>query len=244
MLSSTLTLENYTHTSPKILSSLEKIVEEWLKRSATCPLSVSLFDRANRFTSDFDKHPLVLQLLPFSSRLRHLRLTGDPELLRPLLRLGSEDLPILNSFGMECRGTVPDVPNIFHLVALQDVTIRMAVSFDPRSLPLQWSQLTKLCLECKAIWTDQGQEGGLDLSGAFHVLRMCPMLMDCEIQVTQGSGDADRVLDTSPIHLPHLQSLVLTVNVFQVIFREWIPYLVVPNLRSLQVGKVIGGRLD
>ncbi|KAJ6463501.1 hypothetical protein C8R45DRAFT_911712 [Mycena sanguinolenta] len=220
---------------PKILLRLEKIVEEWLKRSATCPLSISLCDYHNVVAPDhFDQHPFVRQLLPFSQRLRHLALTGDPELLHPLLRLGSEDLPLLQSLAMEYRGPFPDIPNAFHLPTLKDVAICIMAPVPPRSLPLRWSQLTKLHLECEPL----GAEGGLDLSEAFNVLRMCPILVDCEIRVTLDSGDADVILDTSPILLPHLRHLVL--KGWHILFQKWISHLVVPNLRSLRVGETFG----
>ncbi|KAJ6463491.1 hypothetical protein C8R45DRAFT_1025944 [Mycena sanguinolenta] len=232
---------NYTHTPSKICSRLETIVEEWLKRSAICPLSVSFFDYTNHFP-DFDKHPLVLQLLPFCQRLRHLTLNGDPEFLRPLLQLGSEDLPLLESLAVNCNALATVFANsqsAFNLSTLTNVAIRMMAPVDPHSLPLRWGQLTKLRLECDPVWTGQSTEGGLDLEGAFKVLRRCPMLVDCEFRITLGSGDADLILDTSPINLPQLRTLVLKGHIF---FKKWIPYLVVPNLRSLQMGEVYRDR--
>ncbi|KAF7373598.1 hypothetical protein MSAN_00570200 [Mycena sanguinolenta] len=232
-------LLNYTHAPPQILSRLgkivEKIVEKWLKRSATCPLSVSLsvsfLDDDNR-SPELNRHPLVLLLLPFSQRLRRLTLNGDPELLRPLLQLGSEDLPLLESLVVECNACTEFPNSAFNLSTLRNIGIRMSVPIDPRSLPLRWGQLTKLRLECTPVWTGQIQNGGLDLEGAFNVLRKCSILVHCEIAVTLGSGDADSILNTSPIILPHLQTLALKGQFF---FKKWIPYLIVPNLRSLQV---------
>ncbi|KAJ6512974.1 hypothetical protein C8R45DRAFT_961982 [Mycena sanguinolenta] len=218
-------------TPSNFLARLEKIVEEWLKRSATCFLSVSLFDPIVRLLPEFDKHPLVLQLLPFSRRLRRLTLTGDADLFRPLLKLGLEDLPHLKSLAMQCHGDGPDFPNAFELPTLEDVTLQMSSTLDPRSLPLHWSQLTTLRLECDPVWTEHGQKGGLDFAGAFNVLRMCPVLVHCDLGITKNSKET---LDTSPITLPHLQTFVLRGGLF--LFDTWFPFLVVPNLRSLRLG--------
>ncbi|KAJ6463497.1 hypothetical protein C8R45DRAFT_521673 [Mycena sanguinolenta] len=171
---------NYTQAPPKICSRLESIVEEWLKRSATCPLSVSFVDYDNR-PHLLEKHPLVLLLLTFSQRLRHLTLIVHLDLIRPLLRLGSEGLPILESLVVECRGAT-DFPNsVFNLSTLTNVAIRLMTPVGPHSLPLRWGQLTKLRLECDPVSIGQSTEGGLDLEGAFNVLRKCPVLVHCEL---------------------------------------------------------------
>ncbi|KAJ6463480.1 hypothetical protein C8R45DRAFT_1025916 [Mycena sanguinolenta] len=223
---------------PQIRSRLEKIVEQWFKRAATCPLSVSFFDDTNYFPSGFDKHPLVLQLLPFSPRLRHLTLTGHPEFLRPLLQLGSEDLPLLKSLVVHYSAHATDFANsksAFNLSTISNVAIRMVAAIDTHALPLPWGQLTKLRLECDPLGDHQStMEGGLDFVGAFNVLRKCPVLVHCEFRITLGLGGVESILDTSPIILPHLQTLVLRGRIF---FRKWIPNLVAPNLRSLQVGE-------
>ncbi|KAF7373588.1 hypothetical protein MSAN_00569200 [Mycena sanguinolenta] len=222
---------NYDYTPSKIRSKLETIVEEWLKRSATCPLSVSFFGNGNQ-SHPLDKHPLVLLLCTFSQRLRHLTLTADPELIRPLLQLGSNDLPVLESLVVECTARVTDFPNsAFNLSTLKNVAICMAAPVDPRLLPLAWGQLTKLRLECGPLRTAEGRKGGLDLGGAFSVLRKCPVLVHCEFRVTVTSRFPDSILDTSPVTLPHLQTLTLKGRM---LFEKWTSFLVAPNLRSLQ----------
>ncbi|KAF7348316.1 hypothetical protein MSAN_01785400 [Mycena sanguinolenta] len=88
---------NYLSTPPNILLGLERSVERWLERSATCPLSVSLYDYTNS-NSNLDQHSLIFQPIAVSRRLRSLALTGDAELLSPLLRLGPEDYQFCNGF--------------------------------------------------------------------------------------------------------------------------------------------------
>ncbi|KAJ6508395.1 hypothetical protein C8R45DRAFT_441657 [Mycena sanguinolenta] len=223
---------DYLSTSPNILLGLERSVERWLERSATCPLSVSLYDYTNS-NSNLEPYPLILQLVAVSRRLRSLALTGDPELLSPLLRLGPEELPVLKRVLIKTiRDDTPSMA-ILQIPSLEDITLVTSTPDDPLSLPLPWSQLGTLRLECHGRWTDQGPEGGLDLDGAFNVLRRCPSLKHCEIRVTKHS-DISRA---PPIILPQLHTLVLKDCIFKDFdFRFSDLVAVAPNLRSLQIG--------
>ncbi|KAF7374466.1 WD40 repeat-like protein [Mycena sanguinolenta] len=226
---------NYLHTPPNILSRLEKIVEDWLERSGTCALALSIFDPGN-FSHNLERHPLVSRLLPFSRRLRHLAITGDLALFRPLLCLGSEDLPLLKDLRMHSIVHSPNLDNLFQAHTLEEIALNMTASIDPRSLPLPWSQLTELYLRCTPAWEQHSlaMEGGLDIGGAFDVLRRCPNLVQCELKITKIAPDS--IFDTSPINLLHLCTLVLSGSGF--VFQKWASHLVVPNLRSLQIGDV------
>ncbi|KAF7355525.1 hypothetical protein MSAN_01469500 [Mycena sanguinolenta] len=238
---------SYLDAPPKLLWGLQRTVGAWLGRSGTCPLSISLFDRVNQFTpNDLENHSLVLQLLPVAGRLRHLTLIGDFPLIRPFFRLDPEGL-LLKSIRIELASNskiasnisledASDLANVLQLPTLEDVTLCMRSPIDPRSLPVKWCQLTRLRLECYSIMG--AQTGALDLGGAFDVLRSCPNLTNCTIRVTKGLQDHDSTpTDMSPIVLPHMHTLVFSGWI--VYLQEWIPYLVVPNLRVLRVGQVI-----
>ncbi|KAJ6512789.1 hypothetical protein C8R45DRAFT_327302 [Mycena sanguinolenta] len=225
---------NYLETSPNILARLEKIVEDWLERSATCSLSLSIFDNANS-AFDLEKNPLVFRLLPFTQRLRHLTINGDVALFRPLLCLGSEGLPLLKGLRIHNIAYSPNFDDVFQIPTLEEIALTTATTVDPRSLALQWSRLTELCLRCAPDWEQNSLEGGLDIGGALDVLRKCPNLVRCELKVTQDPPDL--ILDTSPINLLHLRTLVLGGSAF--VFHKWVSHLVIPNLRSLQVGDVL-----
>ncbi|KAJ7364945.1 hypothetical protein DFH08DRAFT_840432 [Mycena albidolilacea] len=233
---------NYLHTPPNIISSLERTVEAWLVRSATCPLSISLFDKVNYFGFDLEKHPLILQLLLVSRRLQHLTLAGAPQLLRPLMRLGPKDLPLLKSIWIEATsnplfGDIDDRPNFteaLQIPTLNEISLYLFETLDPLSLPLKWSRLTVLCLRCFPLWAGQGMTGGLDVGGAFAVLRRCPNLVRSEMGLTRWSEYPGPAPNTSSIILPHLHTLVLSGYVSGC--EKWISHLVVPNLRSLRVG--------
>ncbi|KAJ6502200.1 hypothetical protein C8R45DRAFT_1209810 [Mycena sanguinolenta] len=222
-------------TPPDVLLGLERLVAEWLERSTTCPLSVSLLDSVNHVHSNPNrgKHPLILQLVAVSQRLRYLELSGDAALLDPLLRLGPEDVPLLKNILMKMtrNGQSPRT-NILQVPTLQNLDLTMS-SLDPLSLPLPWSQLTSLRLESWGRLTGGRPEGGLDFDGAFDVLRKCSNLKECELHITKCSA----FLGLPSIDLPQLHSLALTGWEFHV--NQWSSDLIVPNLRYLRIGQVV-----
>ncbi|KAJ7845397.1 hypothetical protein B0H14DRAFT_3868065 [Mycena olivaceomarginata] len=233
---------DYLHAPPAMISGLERTVEAWVERSSTCPLSVSVFDDTNHPSNGVEKHPLILQLLPISRRLGHLTLVGDAKLLCPILRLGAESLPVLKSISIQTFGNQlfgpddadqPDSTNALQIPTLEDVTLQMSSVVDPLALPLKWSRLTRISLKCPPTWSNVA--GGLDIRGAFEVLRRCPNLVHCEIRVTARSTE-EPTLDTSPIILPHLRTLVLSGIECQ--FQSWMTHLVVPKLCALRLGDV------
>ncbi|KAF8176671.1 hypothetical protein K438DRAFT_1846557 [Mycena galopus ATCC 62051] len=113
---------------------------------------------------------------------------------------------------------------------LEDVTLCIRTPVDPLALPIPWAQLTRFCLECLLSLT---HNGGMDVAGAFNVLRRCPNLVHCEIHVTIDALAAESALDTSPIILPYMTTLILGGWRAHL---QWIANLVVPSLRSLRVG--------
>ncbi|KAF7348253.1 hypothetical protein MSAN_01778900 [Mycena sanguinolenta] len=145
---------SYLFTPSNILLGFGRNVEAWLERSAPCPLSISVFDDQNFFGDSprYKEHPLVIQLSPVFLRLRHLELTGDAELFRPLLQLGSEDLPLLKRLSISSEENFPDCTNIFQILTLEDVALSIFSAVDPPSLSFRWAQLTKLSLQCFSVW--------------------------------------------------------------------------------------------
>ncbi|KAF7346535.1 hypothetical protein MSAN_01881600 [Mycena sanguinolenta] len=211
---------DYLNTPPNILSGLERVVEAWLERSAACPLSISLYDLTNRleFNPNLGKHPLALQIIAVSRRLRYLALAGDAELLCPILQLGSEKLPSLKTFQMITLSNQTPSTNILDIPTLKDVALTV----------LENSAFTlSLAGQCMA------KTGGLDFEAALDVLRRCPNLEQCEIRVTTYSVHSGS--NPSPIMLPQLHTLALIGWDFDV--HKWVD-LVAPNLRSLRIGAV------
>ncbi|KAJ7845400.1 hypothetical protein B0H14DRAFT_2358083 [Mycena olivaceomarginata] len=233
---------NYLRAPPNMISGLERTVEAWLERSSACPLSVSVFDDINYQWNGVEKHPLILQLLSISRRLGHLTLFGAAEFLRPILRLGAESLPVLKRIRIQATrgqafGDDTDHTNALQIPTVEDVTLQIISDADPLALPLKWSQLTRIRLECHSMSREWNvpAPGGLNIGGAFEVLRRCPNLVHCKIRVTMPSEDGS-TLDTSPITLPHLRTLVLSGFDFQV--QSWMSHLVMPKLWALRLGEV------
>ncbi|KAJ6508575.1 hypothetical protein C8R45DRAFT_1208220 [Mycena sanguinolenta] len=111
-------------TPPDIISGLERTVEAWVERSATCPLSVSLSNLTSRRRVGFDhtskEYSLVLQILGVSRRLRYLTLDADADLIGPILEFGAENFPVLKSIRMNVPNqTIPE--NFFKIPSLEDV---------------------------------------------------------------------------------------------------------------------------
>ncbi|KAJ6508274.1 hypothetical protein C8R45DRAFT_966808 [Mycena sanguinolenta] len=219
---------DYGFTAHDILLQFEWIVKAWLERSDPCPLSVSFYGEL-RYMDLTEGHPLIFQLLSVSRRLRHLELTGSAKFFGPLLQLGAEDLPLLKSLRVRSIENHPDSLNAFLVPTLEDVALRdMAMPADLFSLALSWSQLTRLCLDCFAMWTEAGLQKALGIREAFAVLEMCPNLVQCEMRLTE---EPEANLDIPAVVLPNLDTLVWTGG-----FPSCISQLVVPNLRFLRIG--------
>ncbi|KAF7348306.1 hypothetical protein MSAN_01784300 [Mycena sanguinolenta] len=220
---------NYLSTPPNVLLGLERIVAAWLERSATCPLSVSVFDYIN---SKLEKHPIILLLASVAGRLRSLALAGDVELAKPLLRLGAEDVPLLKTIRLKTPTSQRPTLDLLQIPSLEDLTLCISTSENPLSLPLPWSQLTTLRFECYG--HRHSRDGGLDFDGALDVLRKCVNLEYCEIRVcSRSSQNSGLTRNSSSILLPRLHTLFLGGWHFRL--EKWISDLVAPNLRSLQI---------
>ncbi|KAK7022108.1 hypothetical protein R3P38DRAFT_3538325 [Favolaschia claudopus] len=202
---------------PAILTRLEAIVEAWLRRSAACSLSVSLVVpyHAADIAADSKGHKLILQVLSVSGRLRHLGLAGDPEFI-----------------AINCLNSSISSADAFSVEPLQVSTLEhislIARNVDPLALPINWSHLTRLRLECEGRQgMNGGLEGGLVLDAALDVLRRASNLVFCHLQRAEPN-----LLHRLPRLLPHIRTLTLT----DVVLQRWISQLVAPNLCYLQIG--------
>ncbi|KAJ7913523.1 hypothetical protein B0H13DRAFT_2468585 [Mycena leptocephala] len=221
---------------PDIGLRLGNIVAEWLERSATCSLSLSL--SGSSILHPDRGHPLISQLLKVSWRIRHLTLTGDIQSLRPLLCLSADDFPLLQSIRIHHTAHLrfddhPDATNALQIPTLHDISL--SITIDPRSLPLRWSQLTRLSLVCKTLWANGSVVGGLDADDVLDVLRRCPNLVWCHMKASK-RPDPDHVInDMSLVILPHLQTLILG-GIF-LLSNHTVSCLVLPKLRHLRIGR-------
>ncbi|KAF7348310.1 F-box domain-containing protein [Mycena sanguinolenta] len=204
---------------------------------------ISLFDFLNRQTPDLEislqspnleKHPIILLLAGVARRLRSLGVAGDAELAKPLLQLGAEDVPLLKTIRLKTPTNQRPIMDILQISSLENLTLCISTPEDPLSLPLPWSQLTTLRFECYGRRTEHGRDGGLHFDGALNVLRRCPNLEYCEVRVSRSSQTLGLTPNSSSILLPRLHTLFLGGWHFRL--EKWLSDLVVPNLRSLQIG--------
>ncbi|KAF7367728.1 hypothetical protein MSAN_00836700 [Mycena sanguinolenta] len=185
---------------------LQPVIEQWLERGTPRPLTVSLVER-DCIWSDPEFYATSL-LRNFLHRLSHLSLCGDIRLLLPLLRLGPESLPLLENIYIIATGTVPftEYPDAMNLLQLPSITtMTLRVMANPLSLPLKWSQLTDLSLQCSRYSLDSTFDG----VAALEVLRRCPSLFRCQLVLNSSRDDASLTSNASLITLPSLHSLFL-----------------------------------
>ncbi|KAJ7701449.1 hypothetical protein B0H17DRAFT_1045458 [Mycena rosella] len=226
-----------SHDPPNIDDRLEKFVEAWLDRSASCPLSISI----SRGPYDSDIGPsgttpgTIRQLIRVAGRLCHLSICTHLSEIRPLLLFGREDLPCLRSIHIQA----PSDPNelldgvpILQIPNLHQISLH--ASTDALTLPLRWSELTDLSLECFPIWVDNSAHnspnpGGLDQNGAQDLLRRCPNLVRCHLQATTYAP----FIGGSTVIVPHLKALSLSDEFDSAQFMQ---SLDLPSLRYLGIG--------
>ncbi|KAJ7597760.1 hypothetical protein C8J56DRAFT_920886 [Mycena floridula] len=211
------------------------IVEQWIGRSGSTPLSISLASSAQISTSSQHAIELILDLLVQSSaRWRILD-----------IRLPSTSLVALESV---CRNQVP---------LLERLRIMSADSDPPNLAPVPFLDLLHAPkLVHYAGWMVSSQETcvqitDLDLTGfpgrhglgipaeaALRTLRLCPNLADCRLHICHDNGftpyehlparDALR----NPVQLPRLRSLSLEEH--QTLSTEdFLSWMVLPALENL-----------
>ncbi|KAF7367731.1 hypothetical protein MSAN_00837000 [Mycena sanguinolenta] len=221
------------HDRADFFPRLRPVIEQWLERSASYPLDVSLV------AGDFDEstpdtHPISL-LQNFSQRLRRLRFHGDLRVLLPILRLGTESLPLLRSIHLSTLANQPfsDYPDAVNLLRIPSLTaISLTVMANPLALPFKWSQLTHLSLQCSIASPD----GALDGVAALDLLRRCPNLLQCHLVLDRSWDDLGLTYNASLITLPNLHTLSLR-GLFHL--PKWVPHLAIPKIRCLQIGDAV-----
>ncbi|KAJ6584004.1 hypothetical protein DFH09DRAFT_1275055 [Mycena vulgaris] len=222
---------------PQVEDRLEKFVEAWLDRSGGCPLSISLsrFPYTYNVAANLVLPGTVHQLIRVAPRLRHLSICAHTSEMRQLLFFDAKDLPCLESVHIQSPLDLNDrweEAPILQLPSLRQISLH--ISADALALPLRWSELTDLDLECFPTWMDVpigsvGDPGGLDQNGAMELLRRCPNLVRCHLHATTGVP----FIAGPTITLPHLKALSLSGEIDSFRFMQ---FLVSPGLRYLFVG--------
>jgi len=197
-------------------------VKEWLERSGTCPLSISLSYPTNSVLSDplecdVDDEltdPLIQILLSFASRWSDVHFWIPFPLYQKLeSRLSNDVLPILQNFAAKvCSriGHPGGTANIIQAPNLQKLSLdSFEITYgNPTILPSITNQLTHLFFHTSISDHD-----------FFNIIKFCHSLVDCQVKLQ------------APWPQSHLFPPPLELNVEQVIL---------PNLEVLKLYDVGG----
>ncbi|KAF8815974.1 hypothetical protein BYT27DRAFT_6482751 [Phlegmacium glaucopus] len=194
------------------------VVREWLCRSGTLPLDISIYSPqslAPPTTPAVPPPPLqayISLLLPFSYRWRSLQLCvlsgAFNDYLKPLATLVEEEIPILTFLNIHFPlSDRPFQDSIWYQSGIFKPLRRLAVfsnEWDPglHLFPVNWSQLTYFsCLSCK----------GFDTTACRLLFNRCPMLIECDIDIRPNNLSTVDIwtLSKGIIHMPSLESLVI-----------------------------------
>ncbi|KAJ7156539.1 hypothetical protein C8R43DRAFT_1106114 [Mycena crocata] len=185
--------------------SRKQILESWLVRSCSCPISIKVFDSCDSVEED------ILQALnPHALRWEYLEvdLDGAPlhiiDGLTPLLR----ELKLHLDGSLSCLVSLKDAP-LLRTVFLNDGATTNII--------LPWAQLTSLTLD--DVYPKQ----------CTPILLQTCNLVHCQLGLTRHPGHAIE----PDVKLPCLESLVLVGKYGEV--TEYLGTFIVPALRKLEV---------
>ncbi|KAF8127746.1 hypothetical protein K438DRAFT_1889009 [Mycena galopus ATCC 62051] len=171
----------------KTVQRLE-VANAWLRRSGTCPLSISLESRLNHgfiaWLSAAPPSPDVLlpTLISFASRWQTISLRIPPSAIQMLLRLTEADVPLLKSLTINEQLELPhrewnlSQASVLRAPALSRFYVS-AGNVSTVELPLRWGNLTVLTLLWSSAVSPLTCQVILDILGRCSQLRMCTMLV-------------------------------------------------------------------
>ena len=221
----------------ELIHRRSEAVLEWLSRSATCPLDISLgqLDRFGDSTLDgFDK--IIDYLIRFSERWRNIRFSAPSIALLPVAALPPSKVPLLETLFLNClictggqqqhdyrrdprsiwmTSGVLKAPKLRELwlhsmwLSLQ----RLRNPEDLTRLPINWSQLTNISL-IEGMFSGAGQFS-LTVPRAYKLLSLCPNLITCRLEIGMTiTYEEEPPLETTAalISLPFLTSLLVVEN--------------------------------
>ena len=190
-------------------------VVEWLTRSSSYPLDISLGHLESNTVDGF-YHKIIDSIIRFSERWRHVRLSAPYQALIPIASLSPSKVPLLETLSLNCSPVYPAVQLDFQSVwissgvlkapNLRDFGLWLAhLNGDVTRLPINWSQLTNISLEGYS-W---GTSSPLSISRAYKLLSLCPNLISCRLEIGHNPEFNEPSLDTNTalISLPFLTRL-------------------------------------
>jgi F-box-like len=191
-------------------------VLEWITRSATFPLDISLGQWGNSTPDGFyDK--IIDYLIRFSERWREIRFSAPYQALIPVAALPTSKVPLLETLSLNCppahispldRQYVWITTGILKAPKLRDLWLRgvwlSQLNEDTTRLPTNWSQLTSLSLQGTS-WGASSRS--LSVSRAYRILSLCRNLITCQLEIGVTMGYNEEPLPAETISLPFLTTL-------------------------------------
>lgn len=216
----------YSCDYPNFLSTVEhagrrsEAVLEWITRSATSPLDISLGQWGTSAPDGcYDK--IIHYLIRFSERWREVRFSAPYQALVPVAALPTSKVPLLETLSLDCppvhfthlgRQSVWTTSGVLKAPKLRDLWLRglwlFQLNNDAMRLPINWHQFTSLSLEGTS-WGASFRS--LSVSRAYKILSLCHNLITCRLEIGAMMGYDEEFLPfeitTAPISLPYLTKL-------------------------------------
>ncbi|KAF8962451.1 hypothetical protein BDZ97DRAFT_1825074 [Flammula alnicola] len=185
-------------------------VKEWIARSGTLPLSISLCGWDILPPIDYCK--IFFQwILPSSSRWKNISLACPAASLTDFRAIPPSEVPILQalSFTISHSKATPDAEwndcGLFQASSLRKFSIS-GINTDISYLPLNWSKLTHLSLNGDTLNGDQWSPMGSVIDAFTRLLERCFGLVSCRVYVGYGANPGNRT-EFPTFSLPLLESL-------------------------------------
>lgn len=207
----------HSNIPPTTLEHSDRIsdaVAEWLTRSATYPLDISLAHWGTSAADGFYDN-IIDSLILFSERWKAVRISAPYQALIPIASLPPSKVPLLETLSFNCP---PVHPVHFAQIDPQSIWVTSGVLKAPKlhdlwlrglwlthlngdyvtRLPINWSQLTNISLEA----TSWGSSSTLSISRASKLLSLCRNLITCRLEI--GINTEELESTTALIFLPFL----------------------------------------
>ena len=201
-----------------------EVVQEWLTRSAACPLDISVGGDWETRDVDESCDKIIDTLIRFSERWREVCFLAPYQALVPIASLPPSKVPLLKAVSLNCPSpdqvilTQLDPQSVCGLLKapnLRDLSLLgwwlTHLSVDVTRLPINWNQLTNIVLEGPSCWG----ECFLSVSGTYKILSLCRNLITCQLEIgSLISEDIELPLDATAaiISLPSLTRLSVCEN--------------------------------
>jgi hypothetical protein len=182
----------------KVIKHRCRVVKEWLHRSGTCPLSISLhyptgyiptLDNAynSREGADVATDPLFLLVLSFSRRWKQLDLTLPFSIYQKLdSHMSRDTLPILQTFRVAVAHSHDDTEPTSMPELIRPPPITLIEAPNLQRLYLNSPHLNKITMFPSIVWnrlTDLCLVSPISDVDFYNLIQHCHKLIICEVQI-------------------------------------------------------------